>query len=69
MNAGKVEKSRPVPGIWRRTYRNFKHLPVVSEELVVDPGGLYPDIAHIEKFGEKMNFPGGVNKPKLVQAV
>jgi hypothetical protein len=46
--------------------RTFTHVPVLSANLPVDVSGRYDDVPHIVAFGDRIQFLGGVNAPKLV---
>jgi hypothetical protein len=48
--------------------RNYRHIPVTSATLPVDPSARYADFPHFVAFGERIKFAGGVNKPKIVTA-
>lgn len=56
-----------LPANWRRAYKNLDLVPVVSEEVDVDPSCRYEDIIYLTTFGDSVTFVGGINKPKLVQ--
>ena len=43
-------------------------VPVITAEIAVDPSGRYEGLPHFSHFGDHIRFPGGVNRPKLIQA-
>jgi len=46
--------------------RTLRHIPVLSVDLEIDPSLEYKDIPAIVSVEERITFPGGINKPKLV---
>ena len=43
-------------------------VPVITAEVAVDPSGRYEGLPHFSHFGDNIRFPGGLNRPKLIQA-
>lgn len=63
----KQVKEMPFPAKWRRRFcAELKHVPVLSIMLPLDLSLQYKDIPTVISIDEKIRFPGGINKPKLV---
>lgn len=63
----KQAKEMPFPAKYRRQFcRELKSIPVLSVLLPLDLSLAYKDLPTIEMIDEKIRFPGGINKPKLV---
>lgn len=41
-------------------------MPVTSVSLPVDRGCRYEGVPHFVQFGDRIQFVGGINKPKLI---
>ena len=66
----KTTKSMPFPATCRRQFcRELKNIPVLSILLPLDHSLEYKDIPTIHAIDEKITFPGGINKPKLVTII
>ncbi|KAK9806879.1 hypothetical protein WJX72_005975 [[Myrmecia] bisecta] len=50
----------------RRQLKSLALVPLPSVSLPVDPAATYTDFAHFNGFGDKIQFVGGINRPKLV---
>ena len=63
-------KSAPFPAKWRRKFsKELGNIPLLSVLLPFDLSLKYTDLPTIASIDEKMTFPGGINKPKLVTLV
>jgi len=60
----------PFPAKWRRKFcKELCHIPLLSVLLPFDLTLAYDDLPTIASIDEKMSFPGGINRPKLVTIV
>ena len=60
-------KTATFPAKWRRKFcKELDHIPLLSVLLPFDLSLEYGDLPTIVSIEEKMVFPGGINKPKLV---
>ncbi len=63
-------KAAPFPAKWRRKFcKELTNIPLLSVRLPFDLSLAYSDLPTISSIDEKMTFPGGINKPKLVTLV
>jgi hypothetical protein len=63
-------KSGVFPSKWRRKFcKELTHIPLLSVHLPYDLSLQYSDLPTIASIDEKITFPGGINKPKLVTLV
>lgn len=58
-----------MPGSIRRRVKPLPHVPVLTAPLEVDLTCAYKGLPHFTHFAGNIKFVGGINKPKLVQAV
>ena len=63
-------KMAPFPSKWRRKFcKELSNIPLLSVLLPFDLTLAYDNLPTIVSIDEKMTFPGGINKPKLVKIV
>ena len=55
----------PAP-IRRRLLNHVTLLPIITQQLEVDPSGRYEGVPHLVDIGAQIDFAGGVNAPKVM---